>query len=134
MNYSSVARKITAILFLTHSLGSAGFIAANTINTIVGAQLSGTPASAGVPSFIYQIGSALSAYVWGRAMDRIGRRGGIVLGLIVSVVGSGIAAIAVAAHSFLFFLVGMVLMGAGRAAIDLGRFAAAEIHPPAQRA
>ncbi len=134
MNYSALARKITAILFLTHSLGSAGFIAANTINTIVGAQLSGNPALAGVPSFIYQFGAALSAYVWGHAMDKIGRRGGIVLGAVLSAIGSGISAGALFVHSFLLFLVGMVLMGAGRAAIDLGRFAAAEVHPPDQRA
>jgi MFS family permease len=36
-------------------------------------------------------------------------------------------------RSFLFFLIGLVLVGIARSAVDLGRFAAAEVHLPAKR-
>ncbi len=42
-DYVRTARKITWILFLAQSLGSAGFIAAFTVNALVGAELSGPP-------------------------------------------------------------------------------------------
>lgn len=133
MDHSQVARKITRTLFAAQSLGSAGFIAAATINSIAGAKLSGAPALAGVPSSIYQIGSALAAFGWGYAMDRLGRRGGLVTGLILGVLGAVIAGSAMMARSFLLFLGGMVLMGAANSALQLGRFAAAEVHKPAER-
>jgi hypothetical protein len=46
----SIARKITGILFAGQSLASAGFIAAATLNSIVGKELSGHSNWAGVPS------------------------------------------------------------------------------------
>ncbi len=130
---SRIARKITSTLFVAQSLGSAGFIAAATINSIGGAKLSGEPAWAGVPSSVYQIGGALAAFGWGYGMDRLGRRGGLTLGLILGVIGAGVAGGAVVAQSFWVFLGGLVLMGAANSALQLGRFAAAEVHPPAQR-
>jgi len=39
-NLESIARKITGILFAQQSLASAGFIAAATLNSIVGKELS----------------------------------------------------------------------------------------------
>jgi len=53
LDYTRIARKLTFTLFTAQSLGSAGFIAAATINSIVGAKLSKTPAWAGVPSGVY---------------------------------------------------------------------------------
>lgn len=40
----SIARKITTILFAQQSLASAGFIAAATLNSIVGSTLADNPA------------------------------------------------------------------------------------------
>ncbi len=47
--------------------------------------------------------------------------------------GSVIAVAAVARRSFPLFLIGLVLMGMARSAVDLGRFAAAEVHLPEKR-
>ncbi len=132
-DYASLARKITVTLFSAQCLGSAGFIAASTINALTGAKLSGVPAWAGVPSAVYQFGAALAAFGWGYAMDRIGRRGGLVTGLIFGVIGAALAGSALIARSFAVFLLGMVLMGTANAALQLGRFAAAEVHSPSDR-
>jgi len=130
--YSRPARKITFTLFLAQSLFSAGFIAASTINSILGAELSGNR-WAGAPAAVLMAGAALAASVWSMLMDRIGRRAGIALGLILGVAGLGGAILAADQQSLLILLAGMGLLGFARAAMMLGRFAAAEVHPPDKR-
>jgi len=55
-DYDRIARKITSVLFLVQSLSSAGFIAVFTVNALVGAELSGQPALAGVPEAVRVLG------------------------------------------------------------------------------
>jgi MFS family permease len=130
---SKLARKITWVLFANQSLSSAGFIAAATINSIIGAKLGGSASFAGVPSAVYLLGAAFAASAWGYIMDLIGRRNSIVSGLIIGVIGNILVLFALGISSFLLFLTGMVLMGIANAAVTLGRFAAAEVNPPAKR-
>ncbi|MBE0671857.1 MAG: MFS transporter [Anaerolineales bacterium] len=132
-NLESIARKITGILFAQQSLASAGFIAAATLNSIVGKELSGHSDWAGVPTAVYLLAGAFSAFMWGYVFDGIGRRGGLVTGLSTGVLGSGLTFYAIAIHSFSVFLGGMVLMGIANAAVQLGRFAAAEVNRPEHR-
>jgi len=133
MDYSKPARKITITLFLAMSLGSAGLVLAATINSIVGAQLSGNPAWAGVPSAVFLLGTAFASLGGGYFMERFGRRGGISLGLLCGAAGAGLAAKAVVDRSFPAFLFGLAIVGIAQAALQLGRFAAAEVHPPLER-
>lgn len=132
-DYARIAKKITIVLFLSQSLSSAGFVAAFTVNALVGVDLSGQQAMAGVPGALYVVGQACGAVAWGFSMERIGRRRGFALGQVLGVIGSAIAVIAVIDRSFPFFLFGLVLVGMARSAVDLGRFAAAEVHLPAER-
>ena len=110
-NLTRIARKITFILFLEQSLASAGFIAAATLNSIVGAKLSLHSDWAGVPTAVYLLAGAFSAFMWGYVMEAIGRRGGLTLGLALGVLGSGFAFYAIAKSSFTWFLFGMIFMG-----------------------
>ena len=133
IDYIRIAKKITIVLFLVQSLSSAGFIAIFTVNALVGAELSGKPGLAGVPEAVRVLGQAFASLAWGYMMEQIGRRRSLAMGQVVGVIGSGIAGSAVIARSFPLFLVGLVLMGMARASADLGRFAAAEVHLPAER-
>jgi MFS family permease len=130
---SKLARKITWVLFTNQSLASAGFIASATINSIIGAKLGGSASFAGVPSAVYLLGTAFAASAWGYIMDRIGRRNGMVSGLLVGVMGNALVLVAIGISSFPLFLIGMLLMGMANAAVTLGRFAAAEVNPPEKR-
>jgi MFS family permease len=132
-DYTRIARKITTTLFINQSLVSAGFIATATVSAILGAQLSGNPALAGVPSAVQQLGVASAALLVSASMDRIGRRRGLALGLMIGALGAGLAAKAVVDGSFALFLGGLLLMGVALAAMQLGRFAAAEVHPTKSR-
>jgi len=132
-DFSKLARKITWVLFANQSLASAGFIAAATLNSIVGAALGNHTGWAGVPTAIYLLAGAFAAFGWGYLFDSMGRRNGLVTGILLGALGSGIAFYAVALHSFTLFLGGMVLMGIANAAVQLGRFAAAEVNKPEHR-
>jgi MFS family permease len=132
-DFLKLSRKITWVLFATQSLCSAGFVASATINSILGAKLGGNPSFAGVPSAVYLVGGAFAASAWGYLMDRIGRRNGIVLGLLIGVLGNLFVLYAISITSLVLFLTGMVMMGIANAAVVLGRFAAAEVNPPERR-
>jgi len=128
-----VGRRLTWTLFAAQSLGSAAFIAAATLASILGAELSGSKALAGVPSAVYLTGTAAAALAWGYLMESLGRRGGLVLGLAIGAFGAALAFGAINAGSFIYFLAGLAMMGVASAALTLGRFASAEVHPPAER-
>ena len=130
---TKVARKITFVLFATQSLASAGFIAAAAINPILGAKLSADRSLATVPTAAYLLTGALAALMWGHLMDRIGRRNGIALGLIAGIIGNVMVIAAIQAQSFALATAGLMLMGTTNSAVQLGRFAAAEVNPPDRR-
>ncbi|MFN3491026.1 MAG: MFS transporter [Anaerolineales bacterium] len=132
-NLESIARKITGILFAQQSLASAGFIAAATLNSIVGKELSQNTSWAGVPTAVYLLAGAFSAFGWGYVYDAIGRRNGLTTGLTSGMIGSGVTFYAIAIHSFVLFMLGMILMGIANSAVQLGRFAAAEVNKPEHR-
>src|SRR6266542_3648264 len=111
LDFTKLARKITWVLFANQSLTSAAFIAASTINSILGAKLGGSAAYAVVPSGIYLLGGAFAASAWGYLMDKIGRRNGIVLGLVIGALGSAVVLYAIAITSLIVFLIGMVMIG-----------------------
>ena len=127
------ARRITFSLFLMQSLASAGFIAAATINPILGAKLAASRSLATLPTAIYLLSGALSASAWGHIMDRIGRRNAIVAGLLLGMLGNGLVLSAIQSSSFLLVSIGLMLMGITNSATLLGRFVAAEVNPPGQR-
>ncbi|MFC2038012.1 MFS transporter [Chloroflexota bacterium] len=132
-NCSRVAQKITRTLFASESLARAGFIASATVGALAGAELSGNLAWAGLPAAVQQLGGAFAALAVAATTERFGRRRGLALGLAVGVLGAGVAAGAIVAGSFLLFLAGLALMGVAGAAMQFGRFVAAEVHGPESR-
>lgn len=121
------------LLFLSQSLSSAGFIAAFTVNALIGVDLTGRPSMAGVPGAFYVLGQACGAMFWGLTLEYLGRRRGLSLGQTFGLIGSVICVAAVVDRSFLFFLCGLVLLGVARSAVDLARFAAADVYLPEKR-
>ena len=128
------ARRITAALFISQSLGSAGSIAAATVAAIVGAELSGNVTWAGLPAAAVQLGVALGAIFWSRASDRIGRRGALSAALATGAFGAALSLTGVTTGNFALVLFALLISGSGSAAVQLGRFVAAEVNPLRRRA
>src|SRR5690625_3478457 len=131
---SRQARRITTALFISQSLGSAGSIAAATVAAIVGAELSGSTALSGLPAAMVQIGVALGALYWSRRSDRTGRRAALTGARLTPAAGAAPSLIGVVTGSFLLVLFALFVTGSGNAAVQLGRFVAAEVNPQARRA
>jgi MFS family permease len=104
-------------------------IAMATVNAIIGAELSGVIAWAGVPASVLLGASAIGALFWGFLMERRGRRVGLAIGLGIGVLGSFLSGWAVINITFLLFLVGMACLGLAQSAMQLGRYAAADVSP-----
>ena len=127
-------RRLIWLLFFGQGLNSAAYIAGTTIGAIVGAALSGQPALAGLPGASFGLGTALGAYPAARFMERVGRRRGLMVGYVAGAAGALVAGFSVLNGHFVGFLVGFAGMGVARGFIDLGRYAAAEMNPAAERA
>lgn len=128
-DYPAIRRKITRRLFSAQSLVSAALIAMATVNAIVGAEMSGVVAWAGVPAAVLLGASAIGALFWGFLMERRGRRVGLALGLGIGILGSFLSGWAVINITFLLFLAGMACLGLAQSAMQLGRYAAADVSP-----
>jgi MFS family permease len=116
--FKGVQRRITLTLFLSQSVVSAALITTGTVNSIVGAELSGLIAWAGLPVTILLLSAALN---------------GLGIGLILGIFGGLFAALAIWQGIYLLYLFGMALFGLASSAMQLGRFAAAEVNPPEKR-
>jgi len=126
-------QKTVLALLLTQSIASAALLTSSTVNPIVSAQLSGQDALAGLPTALVLGGASLAAYPAGRFMGRYGRRSGLALGSVIGIAGAALSAGGVAVAAFPLFLLGLLLLGAGRGILDQGRYAAAEVNPPEHR-
>lgn len=130
----AAARRITASLFFSQSLGSAGTIAAATVAAIVGEQMMGRTTLAGITAAVSQVGVALGSLYWSRRSDVLGRRPALSLALLVGAAGGVMASVGVAYGMAVVVLLGLALSGSGTAALQLGRFVAAEVNVKAIRA
>lgn len=131
---AQITRRIISTLFITQSMASAAFIANITIGAIVGVELSGQEALAGLPSTLMQAGAAAMAYPAGRFMQRYGRRPGLGIGFTLGLIGLIINGLAVVRGSFSMFLLGLFFLGLARGISDQSRYAAADAVPLNQRA
>ncbi|GAB4444985.1 MAG: MFS transporter [Chloroflexi bacterium OHK40] len=131
---TSTTRRITTTLFVTQSLASAGYIAIIAVNAIIGAELSGNAALAGLPSTLMLGGATAVAYPAGRFMQRFGRRPGLALGFFAGMVGMLVNGASVVWDSFGLFLLGLLILGMARGTTDQSRYAAADAVPMSQRA
>ncbi|MEI7469696.1 MAG: MFS transporter, partial [Chloroflexota bacterium] len=127
-------RRAGTALALSQSVSSMGFLSLSTLNAIIASRLSGTDRMGGVPQALILLGAAISSYVSGRLIGRIGRCNALLIGSAFAMIGGLVSAGGVLLSALSVFFCGMVLLGMGRGALDQGRYAAAEINPPNRRA
>jgi MFS family permease len=124
--FSRAERTKLAILALATAVGATGLAAGGTAGALLGADLAGSNAAAGVPLGLLVVGSAASAPLISYLTPRLGRERSLALGYFVGAVGAEVVVIAAVAESLTVLLVGSVLVGAANAAIFLTRYAAAD--------
>ena len=121
-------------LFAISALGSTGYIAAITVGTLVAAEIHGDATLGGVPTAAATIGTATAASVLSGLMLRVGRRPGLLGGLLIGALGAALAIAAVPAGSIPLLLVASAMMGFANGVSNLGRYVAADLVSPERRA
>jgi len=124
----------TLLFALAQALSGSAVQLVPTLGAPMVERLLGSASLAGIGFSVIALSRVLMAYPFGKLADTLGRKPGLVLGFGVGVIGAGLLAYSIAASSFLAFLVGMLLFGAGFAANQQIRVAAADMYPSVRRA
>jgi MFS family permease len=124
--FSREERATLAILALATAVGATGLAAGGTAGALLGADLAGSDAAAGIPLGLLVVGSAAAAPLISYLTPRLGRERSLALGYLVGAVGAEVVVAAAVIESLTLLLVGSVLVGAANSAIFLTRYAAAD--------
>ncbi len=116
------------------ALGSTAYIASFTVAALAAGQITGNASLAGLPSALGTIGTAVAVGLLSALMARRGRRPGLLAGYAIAIAGAALSLAAIAAGQFPLLLAGSIAIGFGNGALQLSRYAAADLVPPAHRA
>lgn len=121
------------IVMLSQIFGGAGLAAGITVGALLARDMLGTDSYAGLPVFLFTLGSAGAALVVGRLSQRFGRRTGLAAGFLAGGLGSfGVVFAAIWGNVFLLFL-SLLIYGAGTATNLQARYAGTDLATAKQR-
>jgi MFS family permease len=126
-------RRNTVLLALTQAFVGMGNQTTPTLAPIIAVRMLGSPDLAGVGTSILGVSRLLIAYPVGYLTDRYGRKAGLMLGLLLTLVGTLIIGGGMLLWSFPVVVVGLVIFGLGVGAGQQLRLAAADMFVPARR-
>ena len=107
-------------------------VSRNTV-LLAAVDISGRDSAVGVINGSYFIAAAAGAVLFGRWMDRTGRRPGLAASYLLLATAGGVCAFAIAQGWFLLLLAGTVLFGFAFGGSNLARGAVADMYEPSQR-
>lgn len=131
---SRLRRKVTLLLIAGVSVGATGVILAITVTTLVAEQITGNPSRSGVPVAAAVLGTAAGTSLLSAAMNRWGRRAGLILFYFIAALGALIAFAATLASSYPLLVIGLFVTGVGNSSNALTRYVAADLQSPGRRA
>jgi MFS family permease len=128
-----VQKRTLAVVVASQILGGAGLAAGVTVGALLAQQMLGSDGLAGLPTALFTLGSALTAYLVGRLSQRWGRRSGLGLGFASGGLGAvGVVVAAVLSNLPLLF-VSLFVYGAGTATNLQARYAGTDLARLLQR-
>ena len=133
-NVPPLIRKNTVYVAIVLSLQGLGGQLAVTMGALMVIQLLGRMALAGLGGSILGAGRMLMSYPMGKLTDARGRKLGMTIALVLSLMGGGLLGGSVAFSSFPIFVFGMVALGLGVGSARQLSVAAVDMYPSARRA
>lgn len=130
---AAVQRRAVAVVMTGQVLGGAGLAAGITVGALLAQQMLGSDGLAGLPTTLFTLGSALTAFLIGRVTQRYGRRPGIGLGFLAGGLGAIGVVVAAVLDNVVLLLVALFVYGAGTATNLQARYAATDLADPARR-
>jgi MFS family permease len=132
--WDGTTRRNIMVLTAAQALGAASPPIVVSLGGLVGQSLSSDPALATLPVSLFNLGLALGTLPAAAVMRRFGRRNGYLLGTTFGMVAGLVAALGIAAASFIVFCLGTFTAGFYAAYVQSYRFAATDSTPAALRA
>lgn len=127
-------KRNTLLLASTQAFVGVGTQMVPTLGAIMVAQLLASAALAGIGTSLLYVGRFVVAYPIGWVADAFGRRVALLIGLVMSLVGTILIGTAMMSASFPVLVAGLLVFGLGVGAGQQLRLAAADLFPPARRA
>lgn len=127
-------RKNTVYVAIVLSLQGLGGQLAVTMGALMVIHLLGRMTLVGIGGSILGAGRMLMSYPMGKLTDARGRKLGMTIAFLLSLIGGGLLGSSVAFSSFLIFVVGMVALGLGVGSARQLSVAAVDMYPSARRA
>ncbi|MGH2368530.1 MAG: MFS transporter, partial [Chloroflexota bacterium] len=123
----AIVRRNTLLLAASQAIIGIGSQMIPTLAPVLIVRLSGTEAFLGVAVATSGISKFLAAYPVGRIADHFGRKAGLLLGNALGLLGALVLGTAVVVWSLPLLIVGLLVFGAGVAANQQLRLAAADM-------
>jgi hypothetical protein len=92
-------RRTLALLALATAFGSAGLAAGVTAGALLGAEITGTDAAAGLPLGVLVVGQVVAALLVSNTTGRVGRGSSLAFGYALGVTGAVLVILAAVANS-----------------------------------
>lgn len=131
---AALQKQTLIVLGVAQLLSGAGLAAGIVVGALLAKKMIGSDSGAGLPSALFTVGAAGSAWLIGRISQRFGRRPGLGGGYLVGAIGGGGIVAAAAIDSVALLLPSLVVYGAGTAASFQARYAGADLATPDARA
>ncbi|MFV0458566.1 MAG: MFS transporter [Actinomycetales bacterium] len=128
-----VQRRTLLVVMVGQVLGGAGLAAGVTVGALLAQEMLGGESLAGLPTALFTLGSALSAYLVGRLSQQAGRRIGLGIGFGAGSLGAVGVVAAAALDTVPLLLVSLFVYGAGTATNLQARYAATDLAAPHER-
>lgn len=128
-----MVRRNTVLLACSQGLAGMTFPVLLIVGSVAAADITGRDGAVGVVNGVYFVAAAAGAVVFGRAMDRLGRRPGLAAAYVLLGTAGALCGFGVASGSFPILLGGVVLFGTAFGGTNLARAAVADMHAPEHR-
>ncbi|WP_422934890.1 MFS transporter [Sinomonas sp. P47F7] len=128
-----VQKRTLTVVVAGQVLGGAGLAAGISVGGLLAQSMLGSDGLAGLPTGLFTLGSALTAFLVGRFTQRWGRRAGLGIGFAAG--GLGAAGVVIAAVTGLvpLLFVSLFVYGAGTATNLQARYAGTDLAAPSRR-
>ncbi len=133
MNRSAAQRHTLRVVVASQIFGGAGLAAGITVGALLAEQMLGSQTLSGLPSALFTLGSALTAFLIGRTTFRWGRRVGLGAGFLAGGLGAFGVVLAAVINSPVLLFVSLFIYGAGSATNMQARYSGADLALPDQR-
>jgi MFS family permease len=130
----SLIKRNMTLFALSQSFTGAGMSLTYGFGPLMVLALTGSPDMAGVSVGLVGLSRFLVAYPLGQITDIYGRKPGIMMGLSLALGGTLVVGFAMSWHSFVLFVVGILIFSMGMNASQQLRVAATDMFPPTHRA